>query len=278
MNKKLLDEAVRLVESKWPDVRPGTALILGSGWGSVVDKMEVTGELEYGDIPGLGHAGVQGHAGRLVRVRFQERELLIFQGRRHWYEGEGWTPTAVPVYIARHLQCRHLLITNAAGGLNPSMKPGNLMIIQDHINMLGSNPLMGPHDPAWGPRFPDMTEAYDGALRALLQRSAHEAGSTFFEGVYLAASGPSYETPAEIKAFRKLGADAVGMSTVPEVILANAAGLRVAGLTCITNMASGISKNELSHQEVIESTAKAMPQMEETVKRFLMKEERLFTC
>ena len=186
---------------------------------------------------------------------------LIFQGRRHYYEGEGWTPVAVPVYVLKQLGVEWVLLTNAAGGVRDDLRPGSLMILSDHINNMGTNPLLGPHHACWGPRFPDLSNAYALPMRAALKRAAMSCGLGVGEGVYFASSGPFYETPAEIKAYRTLGADAVGMSTVPEALLANAAGLRVAGLSCITNSAAGISANPLSHEEVTETSKQTMPKM-----------------
>ncbi len=237
------------------------ALILGSGWSDVAEAFEPLEELPYSAIPAMGAPGVAGHRGRLLIVRAGSRRILIFQGRRHWYEGLGWTPVALPVYIAIKAGARAALITNAAGGIHPEFAPGDLMLITDHINAIGTNPLVGAHSPLWGERFPDQSRLYDPELKIQLRQSAAATGVALREGVYLATSGPCYETPAEVRVFRGMGADAVGMSTVPESILAGAAGLRVAAVSCITNAAAGMAGAPLAHAEVLDSTQKAMPAM-----------------
>jgi inosine/guanosine/xanthosine phosphorylase family protein len=257
-----LRAAVAAVRAAWPESRPVCGLVLGSGWGAAAASFEVRGELPYERIPGLGGASVDGHAGRLLRASGAGLETLVFQGRRHWYEGGGWTPVAAPIAVLKALGARAVVLTNAAGGLKRGLRVGDLMLIRDHIDHVGANPLVGPHDPAWGPRFVDQSRVYDGALRAALTAAARRAGVELREGVYLGVSGPTYETPAEVRAFRRLGADAVGMSTVPEAILANAAGLRVAGLSCITNLAAGDGTGApLEHGHVTAAAGEAAPRM-----------------
>lgn len=268
IDRKTLDQALAFVRSEWPKAQPEMGLILGSGWSEVVDAFNVAAAIPYEQIPGLGKTGVVGHAGRLVLAESAGIETLIFQGRRHFYEGVGWTPIALPVFLLKSMGAKAVLVTNAAGGVREDLKPGTLMIIDDHINFLGANPLAGAHDPVWGPRFPDQSEVYHSTLRRLLALAGKARGETLPHGVYLADSGPTYESPAEIRAFRTLGADAVGMSTVPEALLANAAGLKVAGLSCITNLAAGISKQALSHEEVTEATKHAMARMKGVVLAF----------
>lgn len=268
IDRKTLEQALAFVRSQWPKARPEMGLILGSGWSEVVDSFNIAAAIPYEQIPGLGKTGVVGHAGRLVLAESSGIETLIFQGRRHYYEGVGWTPIALPIFLLKSLGAKALLVTNAAGGVREDLKPGTLMIIDDHINFLGANPLVGGHDPVWGPRFPDQSEVYNTKLRRLLALAGKARGETLPHGVYLADSGPTYESPAEIRAFRTLGADAVGMSTVPEALLANAAGLHVAGLSCITNLAAGISKQPLSHEEVTEATRNAMARMKGVVLAF----------
>ncbi len=261
MDEKLLERAVAAVQQKWPDAAPQYGAILGSGWGDVVNSLEVLDTLDFAEIPGLGRTGVQGHSGRLVRARAAGMELLVFQGRRHYYEGEGWTPVSIPVRILRSLGAKGVVLTNAAGGIRADLKPGTLMMIVDHINMMGSHPLIGRHNPGWGVRFPDMSEVYHRQMREVAHRAAAATGEKLAEGIYLALSGPCYETPAEIRAYRTLGADAVGMSTVPEAVLANASGLQVLGISCITNLAAGISDRPLTHEEVAETSAAAMTRL-----------------
>jgi len=261
MDMAILERAHEGVRARWPDLRARAALILGSGWGAVAEAFSPDVEIAYADIPGLGAAGVVGHAGRLRRAGPAGSALLVFQGRRHWYEGEGWTPVALPIYLARRLGADVLLLTNAAGGIREGFRAGDLMIVRDHINALGAHPLIGPHHSFWGPRFPDQTAVYDPRLRGYLREAAAEAGVPVGEGVYLATSGPTFETPAEVEAFRRWGADAVGMSTVPEAMLGRAAGMRVAALSCISNLAAGLSPEPLSHEDVARAAAEALPRM-----------------
>ena len=268
MNYDLLKKSLDLIQAAWPQAKPSFGFILGSGWSEVVESFQVKDTIPYGKIPGLGTPGVIGHTGRLAWVKLKHMDGFIFQGRRHWYEGEGWTPIALPVYVLKHLKAEILLLTNAAGGIREDLKPGDLMVITDHINLMSGNPLIGPHIPLWGPRFPDQSCVYDPGLRETLGKSARTIGENLKQGVYLASSGPTYETPAEIHAFKTLGADAVGMSTVPEAILANSAGLKVAGISCITNFAAGISKTKLTHEEVTATTLAAMARMKALLLQF----------
>ncbi len=244
-------------------------LILGSGWSDVANAFDVVAEIPYAAIPGMGRPGVVGHAGCLRHCRCEGQNILIFQGRRHWYEGHGWTPVALPVYIATQAHAKTVLLTNAAGGIRENLSPGDLMIVTDHINAMGANPLIGAHKKVWGERFPDQSEIYPRSLRELLRTSAAETGAEVSEGVYLATSGPTYETPAEIRGYRRLGADAVGMSTVPEAILANAAGMTVAGISCITNFAAGVAAQPLDHDEVLQTTQRVMPIMTALIRQFV---------
>lgn len=268
MDDQELGKALGAVKKRWPAAHPVCGLILGSGWSEVAEAFTVHDTMAYSEIPGLGATGVAGHAGRLAWAEHAGVETFVFQGRRHWYEGVGWTPVAIPIYLLRQLGASRLLLTNAAGGIREDCPPGTLMALDDHINFLGGHPLIGPHNPVWGPRFPDQTFIYDRALLVGMDQAAALAGVPLKHGVYLAASGPTYETPAEIQFYKRIGADAVGMSTVPEAILANASGLRVAGLSCITNFAAGILQQPLSHEEVTAATAEAMPRMKSFVLKF----------
>ncbi len=266
--RKPLDASLAAVKKAFPKAKPRLGMILGSGLSDIADSFEPLGILSYEKIPGLGKAGVAGHAGRLVWGRSAGVETFVFQGRRHYYEGVGWEAVATPLFLLKSLGAKAVFLTNAAGGTNPKWKPGDLMIIEDHINMMGVTPLLGAHDPFWGPRFPDQSFIYDRSLRAALARAGKKAHVPLRHGVYFAGTGPTYETPAEIRAWRALGADAVGMSTVPEAMLANAAGLRVVGLSCITNMAAGILNQALTHQEVFETSQKAMGNMKKLILQF----------
>lgn len=238
------------------DLRPRIALILGSGLGPLADEVDDAAVIPYGEIPGFPVSTAPGHAGRLVLGRLEGRTVAVMAGRAHMYEGYTAQEVVLPVRALRRLGAEVLVVTNAAGGVNLSFHPGTLMLIVDHINLMGRNPLVGPNESTLGVRFPDMTEAYDGALRACARRVSQQVGVELAEGVYLGVLGPSYETPAEIRMARALGADAVGMSTVMEVIAANHAGMRVLGLSCITNMAAGILPQKLTEEEVIETAGR----------------------
>ena len=263
INQLTLGSAAEAVQRKWPNAKPKCGLILGSGWGEAVADFHGK-EISYAEIPGFGKPGVMGHAGKLLATTVNGMEVFIFQGRRHWYEGEGWTPVILPIYILHALGADTVLLTNAAGGIRDDLGPGSLMVIEDHINMLGSNPLIGPYNPKLGPRFPDQSEVYDPTLRKKLLKAGADAA-----GVYIATMGPTFETPAEINQYRSMGADAVGMSTAPEAIVANALDMRVAGLSCVCNWAAGIGNTKLTHEDVNEVAAATMPRMKSTITTFL---------
>lgn len=268
MNYETLEKAFRAIKKKWPGAKPSTALICGSGWSAVIESFDVKDNIDYGNIPGLGKPGVIGHAGKLSWGTLNGVETLIFQGRRHYYEGEGWTPIALPIYVAQKMGVKTMVLTNSAGCVRDDLKPGDLMVIKDHINNMGNNPLIGPHNPVWGTRFPDQSNIYDKELRKKWKAASLAAGFNLFKGTYYASTGPTYESPAEVKAYKKLGAHAVGMSTLPEAILANASGMKVAGVSCLTNFAAGISPHALSHEEVTDMTKKTMPKMKTLLERF----------
>ena len=269
MNYDILETAYQAIHTKWPNAKPRVAMICGSGWSSVAEDFNIIDSLPYENIPGLGRPGVVGHAGTLALAELHGVSTLIWQGRRHFYEGEGWTPIALSVYASKNLGVEVMLLSNSAGCVREDLKPGDLMIINDHINNMGVNPLIGPHNEVWGPRFPDQSYVYGAELRQALHNSASSQGIKVSEGVYYASTGPTYESPAEIKAYKTLGADAVGMSTLPEAILASASGMKVAGVSCITNFAAGISEHALSHEEVTETTDAAMPHMKNLVTGFV---------
>ncbi len=266
ISQTLLDEAVSAVKKAWPQAKPKLGLVLGSGWGGAVEDFSVKAALPYGKIPNLGKIGVPGHAGQLLHAEIGGTEVFIFQGRRHVYEGEGWVPVVLPVWILKQFGAKGVLLTNASGGIRDDLRPGTLMAIEDHINLLGGSPLTGPHNPAFGERFPDQTAVYDHDLRQALIAAGAEAS-----GIYVATAGPSFETPAEIRAFRALGADVVGMSTVPEAIFANALGLKVAGLSCVCNWAAGLGDEKLSGEDVIRTANETMPQMRAVIRSFVEK-------
>ncbi|MEK3869452.1 MULTISPECIES: purine-nucleoside phosphorylase [unclassified Paenibacillus] len=233
---------------------PKVGLILGSGLGVLADRIEQPVTIAYKDIPYFPQSTVEGHAGELLIGTVQGTAVVLMKGRFHMYEGYGPELTAFPVRVMKELGVSTLLVTNAAGGVNTSYSPGDLMLISDHINLTGKNPLIGPNDGELGPRFPDMSQAYSRRLRETARQVAGEKGVPLQEGVYAGLLGPSYETPAEIRMLHTLGADAVGMSTVSEVIVARHAGLEVLGISCISNMAAGILDQPLSHAEVMETT------------------------
>ena len=236
---------------------PQIAIILGSGLGGLVDHFGDTVEINYSDIPEFPQATVTGHAGKLVYGTLSGKRVLAMQGRFHYYEGYDISKVVFHIRVFRLLGIRNLLVTNAAGGINTGFKQGAIMLITDHISFFAPSPLRGRNIDEFGTRFPDMTNAYDRDLLEIARRSAKEAGVDVVEGIYAFTQGPMFETPAEIRALRVMGADAVGMSTVPEVITAHHAGMKVMGISCITNMAAGIMGQELNHEEVLDTTRKA---------------------
>ncbi len=236
------------------EARPSIGLILGSGLGNFCETLQHQQSIQYEEIPHFPRPSIAGHAGRMVSGDILGSPVAALAGRVHFYEGHSMAEVTFPVRVLGCLGVKRLIVTNAAGGINGAFKPGDLMLIRDHINLMGTNPLLGPNIDELGPRFPDMSEAYDTAMREAALRAAARKGIELKIGVYIGLSGPSYETPAEIRMGRVLGGDAVGMSTVPEVIVANHMGIRVMGLSCITNMAAGILPRRLSHDEVIETT------------------------
>ena len=236
--------------------QPEVALVLGSGLGGLADELEDARAIPYAEIPGFAEATVSGHAGRLVVGRLAGKRVVVLQGRLHLYEGHSAGRVAFPVRVVGMMGATRLILTNAAGGIHPDFRPGDVVRIVDHINLSGETPLTGPNDERLGPRFPDMSAAYDPALGALFDRVAAELGERVHRGVYAFLRGPSYETPAEIRMLRTLGADLVGMSTVPETIVAVHMGLSVLGISLVANAAAGLSPHRLSHEEV-ERTARA---------------------
>ncbi len=245
-------EAVDYIGTR-TNVRPAIALVLGSGLGVLADEIENAVTISYGDIPHFPVSTVEGHAGELLVGTLAGKPVLLMKGRFHMYEGYGAETVSFPVRVMKALGVKTLVVTNAAGGINASFQPGDLMLISDHINFMFKNPLIGPNDPEVGVRFPDMSEAYSKRLRALARGVGEKVGVSFQEGVYAGLLGPTYETPAEIRMLRTLGADAVGMSTVPETIAARHSGIEVLGISCISNMAAGMLDQPLDHAEVMET-------------------------
>jgi len=252
----VLNKSIDFLNSKTNCFKPEIGIILGSGLGELADEYcDYT--VSYNDIPGFVKSTVKGHKGRLVFASVNGKNVVMMQGRNHYYEGHSMQEITYPVKVMKALGVKTLILTNAAGAVNESFKPSDLMIITDHINHMGSNPLIGANDDTLGERFPDMTEVYKKHLIETAEKCAEKLGIDIQKGVYWANSGPSYETPAEINMIRKLGADAVGMSTVPEAIVANYCGLDILGISCITNSASSANGEKLSHEEVIESANNA---------------------
>ena len=233
------------------DKMPSLGVILGSGLGSLVDIMEEKTVIPYPEIPNFPQSSVAGHAGNLVIVRMGKEIIIAMQGRFHFYEGFTMKEVTYPIYVMKLLGVKNLIVTNACGGINRAFVPGDLMLLTDYINMLGNNPLIGENDERLGVRFPDMSEAYSLELLAKAEKTAKALGIAYQKGVYAIFSGPCYETAAEIRAYERLGADAIGMSTVPETIVANYLGMKVLGIACITNMATGIAKEKHTHEEVV---------------------------
>jgi len=227
--------------------------VLGSGLGAFAGEVEERIEIPYSEIPGWPLSTAIGHAGKLVIGKVAGTPVAVMAGRVHFYEGYSIHQVVFPTRVLGALGVKSLLLTNAAGGIHPGYKQGCLVLLCDHINLQGTNPLIGPNDDGFGPRFPDMTEAYSRELRELAHSAARELRIELYEGVYAGLSGPSYETPAEIRYLRTIGADLVGMSTVPEAIVASHMGMRTLGISCVTNLAAGISHHKLSHQEVTET-------------------------
>ena len=252
LSNKIKDSAdFILSKSKY---KPQIGLILGSGLGAIADQIEDAEFYNYNELPNFPISTVEGHAGRLVIGNFQGKQVVAMQGRFHFYEGYNMQEVTFPVRVMKLLGVEKLIVTNAAGAVNKDFTPGDLMLINDHINLSGSNPLFGKNLSEFGTRFPDMSNAYDKDLRNKIKEIAKNLNIELREGVYAMFTGPTYETPAEVRMARILGSDAVGMSTVPEVIVANHSGMKVMGISCMTNMAAGILEQPLNHEEVMETS------------------------
>ncbi len=260
----MTDEAKRYIQGH-TDVRPAIGLVLGSGLGAFADELSERIDIPYADIPGWPHSTAVGHAGKLIIGKLGDLDVAVMAGRAHLYEGYSMQQVTFGVRVLQSIGVRTMVFTNAAGGINPALERGGLVLISDHINLQGANPLVGPNDDSLGPRFPDMSEAYSRAYRDTAKRVAVELCIPVMEGVYAAMLGPSYETPAEIRYLRTIGADVVGMSTVPEVIVANHMGMKSLGISCVTNMHSETLPQKTNHEEVLETGA----MVRDTLVRFL---------
>lgn len=263
-------KAANAIRSRADARQPSIGIILGSGLGGLGAKIADAVRIPFGDIPGFPEATVVGHEGTMLLGTLAGRDVVALSGRFHVYEGHAAALAAFPVRVFHALGAREMFVSNAAGGISPKLAVGELMMITDHINLMGTNPLVGEVQET-DARFTDMTDAYDPGFRRILRNSAEDLGITLREGVYAGVLGPSYETPAEVKMLRMLGADAVGMSTVPEVIVARGLGMRVAGISCITNAAAGVTGAALSHAEVLETTNRVRGAFEALVTEFLEK-------
>lgn len=267
-----IEEAKSVIEARLAGAdRPEIGLILGSGLGDLADRLEAAISVRYEDIPHFPVSTVEGHAGKLVVGKLNGKTVAAMQGRFHFYEGYTMQEVTFPVRVMKALGISHLIVTNACGGMNPAFSPGDLMIIKDHLNMTGSNPLIGPNEPSVGPRFPDMSRAYCPELAALVRETARELDIPVQEGVYAGITGPSYMTPAELTMLRQLGGDAIGMSTVPEVIVASHMSMKVIGISCVTDMAIGEHLEPLTHEQVMEVANRTKPRFTRLVQEIVRK-------
>jgi purine-nucleoside phosphorylase len=268
-------EAAAFLRGRLGSLAPQTGIVLGSGLGAVADAVANPAIVPFAEIPHFPQSTVEGHSGRVVAGLLAGVPVVAMQGRVHFYEGYSPSQVTFPMRVLGLLGIRAVILTNAAGGIAEDYRIGQLVALRDHINLMGWNPLVGPNEPhfAVGPdaglRFPDMTEAYSKRLRAIAQQAAEDEGFSLAEGVYLAVSGPSFETPAEIRAFRALGATLVGMSTVPETIVARHMGIEVLGISCVTNLAAGLGATPLSHQEVFEAGRQVERRLARLIERLL---------
>ena len=254
-----IEQAVTAIRG-FCDLTPDAGVILGSGLGKLADEVQRATAIPYEKIPHFAASTVPGHVGELILGELQGRTVAVMRGRLHYYEGYSMGEITFPVRVMKALGAQTMLVTNACGGLNANFIPGDLMLISDHLNLMGDNPLIGRNHESLGPRFPPMSRAYDVELRRLVRRLACENGIHLHEGVYCALTGPSFETPAEIRYFDRIGADAVGMSTVPEVIVANHSGMRVVGISCVTNVLHEGPSND-THEDVLEAANSASPKL-----------------
>ena len=262
-------EAAQYISAKMAHYKPQIAIVLGSGLGGIADAVNNPIEVHYSDIPHFPVSTVEGHAGHLVIGSLGGVDVLLMKGRFHFYEGYEMKEVTLPVRVFSILGIQTLILTNAAGGTAPHLGPGTLMLITDHINLMGDNPLRGHNENSFGARFPDMTDIYTSALQKIAKEAAQELDLPLAEGVYLGLRGPSYETPAEVRMLRNLGGDALGMSTVPEAIVARHCGMKILAFSCITNYAAGMSGQEIAHSEVMEIGNRAGKQLAELILRII---------
>lgn len=260
----MIEETLDYINEYTDNFEPEIGIVLGSGLGDLADKYcDIA--IPYSNIPHFAKSTVQGHKGQLVFADINGRKVVMMQGRNHFYEGHSMSDVIYPIKVMKKLGVKTLILTNAAGAVNKSFRPADLMVITDHINFMGTNPLIGRNDENFGVRFPDMSEVYSKNLIKIVDAAGRLLKLDLKHGVYMATTGPSYETPAEIKMARFMGADAIGMSTVPEAIVANYCGIEVIGISCISNYATGVSTKKLSHEEVIETTDKVKAKFKELV-------------
>lgn len=260
----MIEETLDYINEYTENFAPEIGIVLGSGLGDLADKYcDIS--IPYSNIPHFAKSTVQGHKGQLVFADINGRKVVMMQGRNHFYEGHSMSDVTYPIKVMKKLGVKTLILTNAAGAVNKTFKPADLMVITDHINFMGTNPLIGPNDENFGVRFPDMSEVYNKNLIKIVDAAGRLLKLDLKHGVYMATTGPSYETPAEIRMARSMGADAIGMSTVPEAIVANYCGINVIGISCISNYATGVSTKKLSHDEVIETTDKVKSKFKELV-------------
>lgn len=261
-----IQDVVSFLEARLDDFRPEVALILGSGLGAFADRIEDAISIAYSEIPHFHKPSVEGHEGRILFGRVSNVRVAVLQGRWHFYEGHSMNSIVIPTRALAALGAHTLFLTNAAGGVNLQFKAGDLMVIEDHLNLMGDNPLTGKDSVMFGPRFPDMSEPYCRECIGFIEQAASRLGISLRKGVYVGLRGPTYETPAEVRMIRTLGGDSVGMSTVPEAIAARHMGMRVAGISVITNMAAGIEQKTLDHSEVQETANKVMSQLSDLIR------------
>jgi len=264
-----MERDVRLIGEQFGNTRPVFSIILGSAWGKITELFDPVATVNYPDISCMGPSSVKGHAGRLTLAKYGSCYCLVFEGRHHLYEGLGWDSVVFPVILSRHLGTKFMILTNAAGGIRSDLNVGDLMLISDHINMMGSSPLPFLREPGEDSTFPDQGDVYSKRLRKIFLKLAENLKENVTEGVYLGTMGPEYETPAEVRAFAKAGADAVGMSTVPEAITANAMKIPVLAISLISNMAAGISTDKISHGDVTGISRKTSNRMKKLIDVFL---------